>query len=168
MTLFRKLVETDDKDLELAVLEEWLLARRNQGNSSAVRTIEGWITERFPQSRQATDLTASRGHFAYSRSDYGTAKNYYNTIQSAGAPHASAGLSRMRLGQIYLEEQNYLKASEVFGLYLKEFPNGRRWEEATYWLSRSLLELDRDDEALDRMRYLSRSCLLYTSPSPRD
>ena len=62
----------------------------------------------------------------------------------------------MRLGQIYLEEQNYLKASEVFGLYLKEFPNGRRWEEATYWLSRSLLELDRDDEALDRMRYLSR------------
>ena len=156
VTLFRKLVETDDKDLELAVLEEWLLARRNQGNSSAVRTIEGWITERFPQSRQATDLTASRGHFAYSRSDYGTAKNYYNTIQSAGAPHASAGLSRMRLGQIYLEEQNYIKASEVFGLYLKEFPNGRRWEEATYWLSRSLLELDRDDEALDRMRYLSR------------
>ena len=156
VTLFRKLVETDDEDLELAVLEQWLLARRNQGNSSAVRTIEGWITERFSQSRQATDLTASRGHFAYSRSDYGVAKNYYNTIQSAGTPHASAGLSRMRLGQIYLEEQNYLKASEVFGLYLKEFPNGRRWEEATYWLSRSLLELDRDDEALDRMRYLSR------------
>jgi soluble lytic murein transglycosylase len=156
VTLFRKLVETDDEDLELAVLEEWLLARRNQGNASAVRTIEGWITERFPQSRQATDLTASRGHFAYSRSDYGTAINYYNTIQSAGTSHASAGLSRMRLGQIYLEEQNYLKASEVFGLYLKEFPNGRRWEEATYWLSRSLLKLDRDDEALDKMRYLSR------------
>ena len=154
--LFRELVETDDEDFELAVLEQWLQARRNEGNFSAVRTIEGWITERFPESRPGTDIVASRGHSAYSRSDYGVAKIHYTAIQAVGAPHASAGLSRMRLGQIYLQEESYQKASEIFGAYLKEFPNGRRWEEATYWLARSLLELKRDQQAFENMRELSR------------
>ncbi len=164
VTLFRDLVETDDRDFELAVLEEWLSARKSQGNSAALRTIEGWITERFPQSRLSTDIIASRGHYAYSRSDYEIAKSYYNKIQSLRTPHASAGLSRMRLGQIYLHEQNYQKAFEVFDSYLKEFPNGRRWEEATYWLARSLLKLERGPEALNNARDLNRrSPLSYYS-----
>tara|TARA_B110000196_G_scaffold318777_1_gene334946 strand:+ start:10576 stop:12930 length:2355 start_codon:yes stop_codon:yes gene_type:complete len=160
--LFRQLVETDDEDFELVVLDQWRQARRRQGNSSAVQTIEGWIIERFPQSRQGTDIIASRGHSAYSRSSYESAKDYYRRIQDMGSSHASAGLSRMRLGQIYLQEKDHQKAAAVFKSYLKQFPNGRRWEEATYWLSRTLLELGSDQEAFAVMQGLrKRSPLSY-------
>lgn len=160
VVLFRKLVEIDDGDFELKVLDQWRQARRSQGNSSAVRTIEGWITERFPKSRQGTDIIASKGHSAFSSSNYQAAKFYYHAIQDMGSSHASAGLARMRLGQIYLEEQNYLQAVDVFRVYLKEFPTGRRWEEAAYWLSRTLVELGRTQEAFEILQQLSKNSAL--------
>ncbi len=160
VVLFRKLVEIEDGDFELEVLDQWRRARRSQGNSSAVRTIEGWITERFPKSRQGTDIIASKGHSAFSSNNYEVAKNYYLAIQDMGSSHASAGLARMRLGQIYLEEQDYLKAVDVFRMYLNQFPTGRRWEEAAYWLSRTLVDLERNQEALAILQQLRKSSAL--------
>ena len=56
---FRQLVETDDLGFELRVLDQWLSTRRRQGRRDAVRTIQGWIIERFPESRQAVDIVFS-------------------------------------------------------------------------------------------------------------
>tara|TARA_B100000378_G_scaffold198523_1_gene162047 strand:+ start:12 stop:998 length:987 start_codon:yes stop_codon:yes gene_type:complete len=55
----------------------------------------------------------------------------------------------MRLGQIRLQQNDEEAAAEVFGSYLEEFPNGRRWAEATYWAARSLQALGRDEDALE-------------------
>ena len=149
---FRKLVETDDPVFELRVLDQWRAARRRQGRRDAVRTIEGWIIERFPESRQAVDIVVAGANAALSRGTYAQAAAGYERAIAMEPSHASAGLARMRLGQIRLQQNDEEAAAEVFGSYLEEFPNGQRWAEATYWVARSLAALGRDEDAQE---YLS-------------
>ena len=149
---FRKLVETDDPAFELRVLDEWHAARGRQGRRDAVRTIEGWIIDRFPESRQAVDIVVSRANAAWTRGTYGEAAAGFERAIAMESSHASAGLARMRLGQIRLQQNDEEAAAQVFESYLEEFPNGRRWAEATYWAARSLQALGRDEDALE---YLS-------------
>ena len=149
---FRTLVETDDPVFELRVLDEWHAARSRQGRRDAARTIEGWIIDRFPESRQAVDFVVSRANSAWTRGRYPEAAAGFEQAIAMEPSHASAGLARMRLGQIRLQQNDEEAAAQVFGSYLEEFPNGRRWAEATYWAARSLQALGRDEDALE---YLS-------------
>ena len=149
---FRKLVETDDPVFELRVLLEWHAARSRQGRRDAVRTIEGWIVDRFPESRRAVDIVVERAHAALARGAYAEAAAGYERATEMEPSHASAGLARMRLGQIRLQQNDADAAAQVFGSYLEEFPTGQRWAEATYWVARSLGALGRDEDALE---YLS-------------
>jgi soluble lytic murein transglycosylase len=144
---FRKLVETDDPDFELRVLGEWQRARNRQGRRDAVRTIQGWIIERYPESREAVDLVVSRANAALSRGSYAEAAAGFERAIATGTSHSSAGLARMRLGQIHLQQNDEQAAAEVFRSYLEEFPNGQRWAEASYWAARSLGALGRDEDA---------------------
>ena len=149
---FRKLVETDDPAFELRVLGEWHRARSRQGRRDAVRTIEGWIIDRYPESREAVDIVVSRANSSLARGSYGAAAAGFERAIAMEPSHASAGLARMRLGQIRLQQNDEEAAAEVFGSYLEEFPNGRRWAEASYWVARSLGALGRDEDAQE---YLS-------------
>jgi len=149
---FRKLVETDDPDFELRVLGEWQQARNRQGRRDAVRTIQGWIIERYPESREAVDLVVSWANAALSRGSYAEAAAGFERAIATGTSHSSAGLARMRLGQIHLQQNDEQAAAEVFRSYLEEFPNGQRWAEASYWAARSLGALGRDEDAQE---YLS-------------
>ena len=149
---FRKLVETDDPVFELRVLDQWYQARNRQGRRDAVRTIEGWIIDRFPESRRAVDIVVARANSAWSRGAYTQAAAGFERAIAMEPSHASAGLARMRLGQIRLQQNDEEAAAQVFGSYLEEFPNGQRWAEATYWTARSLRALGRDEDALE---YLS-------------
>ena len=144
---FRKLVETDDPDFELRVLDQWRGARSRQGRRDAVRTIEGWIIDRFPESRQAVDIVVSRANSALARGTYREAAAGFERAIAMEPSHASAGLARMRLGQIHLQQSDEEAAAQVFGSYLEEFPNGERWAEAAYWTARSLGALGRDEDA---------------------
>ena len=149
---FRKLVETDDPEFELSVLDQWHRARSRQGRRDAVRTIEGWIIDRYPESREAVDIVVSWANSALARGTYAEAAAGYQRAIEMEPSHASAGLARMRLGQIRLQENDEEAAAEVFGSYLEEFPNGQRWAEATFWIARTLGALGRDDDAQE---YLS-------------
>jgi soluble lytic murein transglycosylase len=149
---FRKLVETDDPVFELRVLEEWRRARSRQGRRDAVRTIEGWIIDRYPESRAAVDIVVAWATSALSRGSYPEAAAGFERAIAMEPSHASAGLARMRLGQIRLQQDDEEAAVEVFGSYLEEFPNGRRWAEAAYWVGRTLVALGRDEDARE---YLS-------------
>ena len=149
---FRKLVETDDPVFELRVLDQWRAARRRQGRRDAVRTIEGWIIDRFPESRQAVDIVVAGANAALSRGTYAQAAAGYERAIAMESSHASAGLARMRLGQIRLQQNDEEAAAEVFGSYLEEFPDGQRWAEASFWVARSLGALGRDEDAQE---YLS-------------
>ena len=44
-----------------------------------------------------------------------------------------AGLARMRWAQIHLARGEPDDAADVFRSYVEDFPQGRRWEEASYW-----------------------------------
>ncbi len=144
---FRKLVETDDPDFELRVLDQWHRARGRQGRRDAVRTIEGWIIDRYPASRKAVDITVSWANSALARGAYPEAAAGYQRAIEMEPSHASAGLARMRLGQIRLQQNDQEAAAEVFGSYLQEFPNGGRWAEATFWTAQSLGAIGRDEDA---------------------
>ena len=144
---FRKLVETDDPDFELRILGEWQRARNRQGRRDAVRTIEGWIIDRYPESREAVDIVVSRANAARSRGSYEEAAAGFERAIAMEPSHASAGLARMRLGQIRHQQNDEEAAAAVFRSYLEEFPNGRRWAEASYWVARSLGALGRDEDA---------------------
>ena len=149
---FRKLVETDDPVFELRVLEEWHAARSRQGRRDAVRTIEGWIIDRYPESRKAVDIVVLRAHSALARGAYAEAAAGYERAIAMEPSHASAGLARMRLGQIHLQQNDEEAAAQVFGSYLEEFPDGQRWAEATFWTARSLSALGRDADAQEYLR----------------
>ena len=47
----------------------------------------------------------------------------------------------MRSGQIYLRESDLEAAADVFEAYLRDFPDGRRWQEAGYWAGSTRLQL---------------------------
>lgn len=149
---FRKLVETDDPAFELRVLGEWRRARSRQGRRDAVRTIDGWIIDRYPESREAVDIVVARANSSLTRGSYVDAAAGFERAIAMEPSHASAGLARMRLGQIRLQQNDEEAAAEVFGSYVEEFPNGRRWAEASYWVARSLEALGRDEDAQE---YLS-------------
>jgi soluble lytic murein transglycosylase len=149
---FRKLVETEDPDFELRVLDQWRRARNRQGRGDAVRTIQGWIIDRFPESREAVDIVVAWANSSLARGAYTEAAAGFQRAIAMEPSHASAGLARMRLGQIRLQQNDEEAAAEVFGSYLREFPNGQRWAEATYWTARSLGAIGRDADAQE---YLS-------------
>lgn len=159
---YRKLVESDDPDFELRVLDQWLRTRRRQGRGDAVRTIQGWIIDRFPGSRQAVDIVVSLANSALSRGAYDEAAAGFERAIAMGSSHASAGLARMRLGQIHLQGDNERAAAAVFEGYLEEFPDGQRWDQAAYWAARSLSVLGQDDEAQEYIASIQeRSALSY-------
>ena len=146
---FRVLVETDDPDFELRVLAQWLQTRRRQGRRDAARTIQGWIIERYPDSRQAVDIVFSWAAAAQDRGEPAVAVAGFERAMTMAPTFGSAGHARMRLGQMHLLNDQVESAATVFQGYLDDSPKGQRWEQAAYWAARSLEALDRGSEAED-------------------
>ncbi len=144
---FRLLVETDDPEFELRVLDRWLRTRRRQGRRDAARTIRGWIIERFPESSQAVDIVFARAAAAQDGGAYAEDTAGFERAMTMAPSLSSAGHARMRLGQIHLLRNDVVAAAGVFQAYLDDFPDGRRWEQAAYWVARSLEALGKDQEA---------------------
>ena len=67
----------------------------------------------------------------------GTVISHYQSVVSMSASADRAGLARMRWAQIHLAQGEVPAAREVYRGYLDEFPDGRRWEEASYWGART-------------------------------
>jgi soluble lytic murein transglycosylase len=59
----------------------------------------------------------------------------------------------MRTGQILLGRGRLAEAGRVYEDYLTDFPDGRRWEEASYWVARTRLELG---DTIVARRHISR------------
>jgi soluble lytic murein transglycosylase len=160
---FRELEQSDDLDLQLRVLDTWVDVRRAQGRRSAVRTIQGWILDRFPQSAQAAEIHFFRGDGLHDRGALSDASVHYQRALETG-PHSLAGRSWMRAGQIAVGQGRHLEAAELYERYLEEYPEGRRWNQATYWAGRSRVAMG--DSAVGQSQWeavLSRSPTSYYS-----
>ena len=155
ITAYRPLAESDDPAIAATALQEWAGVRTRQGRHADARTVQGWLVERYPASSGALDIVFSRadGHRDAGRLD--DAIEHYSQVVSMSSGADRAGLSRMRWGQIHLGRGEPADAAEVYGAYLEEFPNGRRWEEASYWGARAALATGDSERAsawLDRLR----------------
>lgn len=139
---FRDLRETtEDSRVGARNLEIWAQMRRRQDLASQVNTLRRWLLEEYPGSSEAAEVAWSQGSNAEGRGALDQALERYAFLAENVRTHARAGQGRMRSGQIHLRRANPRAAADVFELYLEDFPNGRRWQEAAYWAGRTRLEL---------------------------
>lgn len=122
-------------------LEVWMAMRRRQGRDAEVRVLRRWLLEEYPASSQATEARWDEASSAESRGDLTAASAGYAALAKAAPTRSRAGQARMRVGQIALGRGRAQEAAKIFEAYLKDFPSGRRWEEASYWAARTRLEL---------------------------
>jgi soluble lytic murein transglycosylase len=139
---FREIRETtDDERVGARNLEVWAQMRRRQGMSSQVSTLRRWLIEEYPSSSEAAEVAWSEGSNAEARGDLKLALDRYAFLAANVRTHTRAGQARMRSGQIHLREADLESAADVFESYLRDFPDGRRWQEAAYWAGRTRLQL---------------------------
>ncbi len=138
---FRVLSTNPDERVGAVALDAWADLRRRQGRSGDVATIQKWLVERYPGSREATRLVFFRGDAAHDRRDYPEALRQYGAVAEMAPTRDEAGLARMRMAQIHLLRDEPREALKTFESYLADFPEGRRWQEASYWAARTDLAL---------------------------
>ena len=144
-------VATDDR-IGGRNLELWAQLRRRQGLDEHVRTLRRWLIEEHPNSSEAAEVAWSQANQADSRGELDSALRQYATLSANARTHARAGQARMRSGQIYLGRSDREGAAGVFEGYLEDFPEGRRWQEASYWAGRMRLELGDSNGAEEHIR----------------
>jgi soluble lytic murein transglycosylase len=119
----------------------WAGLRQRQGRTNDEATIRRWLLERYPNTSAASEIVFFRGDDAHDRLDLDRALEEYGRVIAMAPALDLAGLSRMRSGQILLQAGRTEEAADVFEGYLEAFPDGRRWEEASYWAARARLAL---------------------------
>ncbi len=139
---FRAIRETtNDARIGARNLEVWAQMRRRQGMSPQVSTLRRWLLEEYPSSGEAAEVAWSEGSNAEARGDLTLALDRYAFLAANVRTHSRAGQARMRSGQIYLRESDLESAADVFEAYLRDFPDGRRWQEAAYWAGSTRLQM---------------------------
>ena len=146
-------VTTDDR-IGGRNLELWAQLRRRQGLDEHVRTLRRWLLEEHPNSSEAAEVAWSRASQADSQGELDSALRQYAVLSSNARTHARAGQARMRSGQIYLGRSDRVQAAGVFEGYLEDFPEGRRWQEASYWAGRMRMELGDTSAAEKHIRQI--------------
>jgi soluble lytic murein transglycosylase len=144
---------TQDETIGARNLEVWMALRRRQGRTADVSTLRRWLLEEYPGSAQSAEIVWQRGSSAESRGNLTEALARYAEVAREAWSHSRAGQARMRTGQILLGKGRLAEAGRVYEDYLTDFPDGRRWEEASYWAARTRLELG---DTIAARRHISR------------
>ncbi len=137
----RALSTSRDERIGAASLQTWAQLRRRQGREQDVKILRGWLLERYPSSPEALEVRWERAARDLDRGRTGAALEELHAIVRAAPTRSRAGDARMRIGQIELARGRLHQASEVYHEYLRRFPEGRHWEEASYWAARTDLDL---------------------------
>lgn len=137
----RALSTHPDPAVGVRALEVWTALRRRQGQTGNVRTLREWLVERYPDSDEAAEVVFLRGDVAEDLRDWEGALAHYREVTAMAPRRSMAGRARMRVGQIQLQVGDPSAALETYQGYLAEFPDGRRWVEASFWAGRILVEM---------------------------
>ncbi len=135
--VYRELSASVDPSIAGPALQAWAGIRTRQGRYGDARTLQDRLVERFPSRPEALDVVFFRGDDHQDAGRLGEAISHYRSVVSMSSSADRAGLARMRWAQIHLARGEVEAAREVFRAYLDEFPEGRRWEEASYWGARA-------------------------------
>jgi soluble lytic murein transglycosylase len=159
---FRALREsTDSERIGARTLEVWAQMRRRQSQTAAVTTLRRWLLDEYPGSPEAAEVAWANGSDAEAAGRLDEALRHYRFLAENAGTHARAGEARMRTGQIHLLRGDDAAAAEVFERYLADFPDGRRWQEASYWAGRTRLAIGDSATAHDHLRHVLRQPIEY-------
>jgi soluble lytic murein transglycosylase len=159
---FRALREsTESERIGARTLEVWAQMRRRQGQTAAVATLRRWLLDEHPGSPEAAEVAWTNGSGAEAAGRLDEALRHYRFLAENAETHARAGEARMRTGQIHLLRGDDAAAAEVFERYLADFPDGRRWQEASYWAGRTRLAIGDSATAHDHLRHVLRQPIEY-------
>lgn len=152
---WRELARHPDPDIGVRTLRLWRELRLRQGRSGDAATLRTWLVERYPDTDAASEVVFLRGDGAHDRQAWDEALDAFGRVAVMAPARNLAGLARMRTAQIHLHLGRTAAARDAFAAYLRDFPTGRRWEEASYWAAR--LALQQGDSAgarplLERLR----------------
>ena len=131
--VYRELAVSEDPAIAAPALQAWAAIRTRQGRHGDARTLQNRLVERFPSRTEALDVIFFRGDDHQDAGRVDQAIDHYEQVVSMSPSANRAGLARMRWAQLHLGRGKGGAALDVFEGYLEEFPNGRRWEEASYW-----------------------------------
>ena len=148
--VYEDLARAADPEIAATALSALGEIRARQGRGAEAEALRRELLERFPAHSDALDVVFFRAtdHHDAGRLDDAIAE--YRRVVSASPSALRAGLARMRWAQIHIAREEWEAALEVFGGYLADFADGRRWEEASYWGAVAARRLGRDSEA-DRL-----------------
>ena len=135
--VYRELSSSADPAVGAAALSAWATIRTRQGRHGDARTLQERLLERYPSSPQAVDVVFFRGDDHQDSGRLNQAIEQYRRVTTMRPTADRAGLATMRWAQIHLARGEPEEAGEVFRNYLENFPDGRRWEEASYWAVRA-------------------------------
>lgn len=170
--LYRELSGSADPATAARALRAWADIRRVQGRRQDLATLEDRLVERFPASAEALDVVFFQADDHHDAGRLAQAMDRYRRVVSMSPSADRAGLARMRWGQIHLSNGELEAAAEVYKGYLTEFPDGRRWEEASFWGARAARAVgDTAWAAAATVRLRKESPLSYyvaVGPDPND
>src|SRR5690606_3565981 len=132
-------------------------AQYRQGRTDAGRATFLRTAERFPNERAAAQAVFLVADLDHDDGRLDAAREYYRRAARIQPGINEAGLALMRLGGIAFAEGDYNEAATIFEEYRRLHPDGRRYQQATYWAAKSYFELGKDDLARARLREARRS-----------
>lgn len=114
------------------------------------------VADRYPAQPATARALYMRADLAQDEGNTEEARTGFQRATRTGVGVEEVGFAFMRLGGIYVQQEKWTQAAEVFESYRKRWPEGRRWGQATWWAGVAHERLGRDSAALARFRELRR------------
>jgi soluble lytic murein transglycosylase len=124
---------------------------RQTGIATFLRT-----AERFPSQAVAGRAAFMVADLAHDDGNLARARKYYRRTVALAPEIDEAGIARMRLAGMAIMRDDTKAALAVYEGYRRQFPNGRRIDQATYWAGRAYEMLGDTAQARQRFRQAAR------------
>ena len=127
-------------------------AQYRSGKQTAARQTFQRIAERYPDTDAAAQALYLSADLAHDELEIERATERYQRAIRSPSDVEEVGLAYMRLANLAYLQGDYARALETFDAYRSKYPNGRRWQQATYWSALSLEKIGETEPARGRLR----------------
>ncbi|MBX6362518.1 MAG: transglycosylase SLT domain-containing protein [Gemmatimonadetes bacterium] len=131
-------------------------AQYRAGREADARATLLRVAELFPRDDAAASALFLLGDLDQDDGRYEDARRLFRQVVNDHGDVDEVGKAYMRLGGLAYVAGDYQGAADIYEEYRRRFPGGERFEQATYWASRSYRALGRPDLADARLREIRR------------
>lgn len=132
-------------------------AQYRQGRGDAGRATYLRTAQRFPHEAAAAEALFLVADMDHDDGRLASAREFYRRTAAVRPGIDEAGLALMRLGGMAYAEKDYKGAAAIFEEYRRHHPDGKRYQQATYWAAKAYRQLGEKALARARLRTIRRS-----------